>query len=141
MAWEWATEAGVGARVALRTIESTHVSPTSTCPHSGAVRCTPPLRSTRGDRGRTGNLTVLVMGAAAQAGRSAEPDRWVEIFCSLVAIVECYNRCRQLVGVRRRKSGSAGGKEKKSGWENPHGRHTGAGRGAAGRGAVHGVTT
>ena len=41
MAWEWATEAGVGARVALRTIESTHVSPTSTCPHSGAVRCTP----------------------------------------------------------------------------------------------------
>ena len=33
-------------------------------------------------------MTVLVMGAAAQAGRSAEPDRWVEIFCSLVAIVE-----------------------------------------------------
>ena len=34
MARERATEAGVGARVALRTIESTHVSPTSTCPHT-----------------------------------------------------------------------------------------------------------
>ena len=37
---------------------------------------------------------MLVMGAAVQAG-SGDPDRWVEIFCSLVAILEDYSHHAQ----------------------------------------------
>ena len=121
MARERATEAGVGARVALRTIESTHVSPTSTCPHTQrrSHMCAP----TRGG-GRTGNLTVLVMGAAVQAG-SGDPDRWVEIFCSLVAILEDYSHHAQTLRTanggpgKKRLQKNEGRTAKKEKWHGP----------------------